>query len=166
MHLCKGCGNPFKRSGLLHHFRQSENPACCPPQNKLPTEHSPPETVSKSASDETGRKQRKISTDPYRDFFGNYAEYSVDDFGMEVCEDEDDGLGEVMRAPNEEDYIETEEEDEAELADAVRAEEEAGLEPERPQAQENVVDHFDGQDKMGPALRLRGGAEEALSNKP
>ena len=100
------------------------------------------------------------------DFFGNYTKYSVDDFGMDVCEDEDDGLGEVMKAPDEEDHIETEKEDKAKLADAVRAEEEAGLEPERPQAQENVVDDLDGQDQMGPALHLCGGVEEALSNKP
>jgi hypothetical protein len=116
--------------------------------------------------DET-RKRNQIPADPHGDFFGNYAEYSVDDFGIE---DEDDGLQEAINAlSDEEDPTEAEEEDEAELADAVRAEEEAGLEPKRPQAQENVVDAGEDKIMMGPycpALRLRGGAEEALSNKP
>jgi hypothetical protein len=182
MHVtCPGCGKPFKRSGLAHHLRQSKNPQCRSPGARQQLDHDlgmqeilgdiPPIPVSgpavMDAHENEPREQFQLGVDPAGDVFGDYADY---DFGIdaEVAE-EDQDMDEPSTDEDESDGLaETQEEEEIALYDALLAEEEQRLEPERPSQCPGIADQESDRDLLNlhVPLRLRGGFEAPLSNRP
>jgi hypothetical protein len=102
-----------------------------------------------------------VSVDPAGDIFGDYADYMAADPGVDDGEDQDTGPSAVEE--DAESVAETPEED-----DALPAEEEQFMEPERPLQNPGIMDEElerDVQPSRRP-LRLRGGFEGPLSNLP
>jgi Plavaka transposase len=170
--ICPGCGEPFKRSGLAHHLRQSNDPQCRLPDIRQQSDDDlgeqdtlddvPPTPVFGPAvvdvHENEPQEQFRLGIDPAGDVFGDYANYTAVDLGLDDGEDED--LGEE----DPENLAETEEEED----DALLAEEEQQLEPERQSPRPGITDQElerDDQPSHRP-LRLRGGFEGPLSNRP
>ena len=99
------------------------------------------------------------------DFFGDFADYSVADWGMDV-DDEDESTPSSEDNQTHENDVEDED-----LYLATMAEEELGMEPERaprpstPTLSSPMTDPDDVH-TTGKASRLRGGFEEGLKNEP
>ncbi|KAG6825968.1 hypothetical protein H0H92_001684, partial [Tricholoma furcatifolium] len=147
MHLtCPGCSKSIKRSGFLNHIRTSPNPLCRTQPLSEPTQPPilPPPIIEMIRDEE-----ETIMVDSEGDFFGNYMEYDVESHESEI-EKVDPHLNEDN----------SDDENDAEYGTA----EEIGLEPPRAtiQPSDMILDEND----MGPALCLRGGAEETLSKTP
>ena len=97
--------------------------------------------------------------DGHGDIFGDFADYSIADWGMDI-DDEDDPIPFSRDDQTCQDDFEDED-----LYIATMAEEELGMEPERsPQDSESDTDNVHIAD--GNASRLRGGFEEGLKNDP
>ena len=176
--ICPGCGLAFKRSGISHHVRQSKNPHCrLPDISRQPEDQDDnPGAMSVSGSAMTNPDENepgdhlRPSVDPLGDLFGDYADYEglnfgEDDEGDQVMDHDTEGEDpEVLLDPHEE-----EEEEEAELHEAILAEEDR-LEPERPRGLPG--DSFEQEAGDAPSeearapFRLRGGFERPLSNRP
>lgn len=159
MILC-GCGASFKRSGIHNHQRQSGDPRCQPVFQSPSISREKCNKVN-SDIDLTGLPDA-FNIDPTGDFFGDYDDYSLEEFGLESMKETDD-------ITTHEDH-ETDSEDE----DTDSQPEHTQLEPERVppnpnrEASEQIV-----QDESctmdtdsGGAFRMRGGAEAELGNKP
>jgi hypothetical protein len=177
--ICPGCGEAFKRSGLASHLRQSKNPQCRSPADAcqqsghdLGTQEIlddiPPIHVSgpavMDAHENEPQEQFQLGVDPAGDVFGDYADY---DFGIDAEEGQD--MDEPSTDEDEPDGLaETQEEEEVAQYDALLAEEEHRLEPERPSQSPGVADQESDRDLLNPhvPLRLRGGFEAPLSNHP
>ncbi|KAG6834934.1 hypothetical protein H0H93_006263, partial [Arthromyces matolae] len=157
--ICKGCGISFKTTGWRNHVRQSINPKCKVPllldttQNNNDTPFLIQEALDNENLDQ-------ILVDPAGDFFGNYdldEEMPLEVEG-ERCDD-DDAAEEAQEDDSDSD------DDEDTYMDS-----DIGLEPLRPVLVDppTVDSHHEtsGDNKVHPALRLRGGAEETLLKKP
>src|ERR1700760_3483459 len=101
---CHGCGLAFKRSGLAHHLRQSENPQCHILNPRRQSDHDsgaqepladvPPTPVSGAAepdvqSSDSPQEHFPPTMDPAGDLFGDYSGYIATDFGFDNTEDQD-----------------------------------------------------------------------------
>ena len=183
MHFtCPGCGEAFKRSGLAHHLRQSQNPQCQllnvrqQPDNNpmmqdsdLGDQDIPPTPVSRAAPDaheNESQDQFRLSIDPAGDFFGDYADYMAADPGVNDGEDQD--LMEPFADEDDTEHLaEIQEEQEMALYDALLAMEEQQLEPERPPRSPRITDQEPESDvPPHDPQRLRGDSEGPLSNRP
>jgi len=94
-----------------------------------------------------------MEIDARGDFFGDYANYSHEDFGMDQ-EASDVGQGDVDEGESEDEYHST-----------VGNLDGCGLEPDRPPISSMDIP-LDDVEETGAAARLRGGAEENLQKKP
>jgi Plavaka transposase len=179
--ICSGCGAAFKRSGLAHHLRQSQDPRC-----RLPRIHQKSDDdlgVQATSDDEppapfpmppvTHEQENEpqdlfwLRVDPAGDIFGDYNDYTAADFGI-GDEDEQDFKEPFEGEEDPESLADTQEEVEIAGYEAFLAEEEHGLEPERPIQGPDISDQVlepDALPSRGP-FRLRGGFEEPLSNRP
>jgi hypothetical protein len=160
-----GCGASFKRSGIRNHQRQSDNPRCkrifVDPGDMLDNSENQPEnegnqpTASENEpieADETEWKE-DFNVDPTGDFFGNYDDYTPEEFGLDPEE-------ELEENPTHGSDSDSDEEEEG--ADS--------LEPSRiPRTSEStpIIDEAEssGTPTSG-ASRMRGGAETELKKKP
>jgi len=181
---CHGCGKSVKRSGLYAHLRQSHNILCKAFLDELTLGE--PSTVfvngqHQSASGETAAQitpslppstildVSDVEVDTTGDFFGNYNDYSLEELGIQEDQDiEMDNVAEVgpeAESPNADNL---EDADDA-AYELLLAEEENSLEPPRTNCiDRNTKLESDAVDPIyaGPALRLRGGAEEILQKRP
>ena len=170
-----GCGSGFKRSGFTTHIRQSTNPKChslpskSEKSKKKKTVTVPEETnlepiapagqtpgvSGEASSSRTGEnlandgpassfedpESNTMEIDPQGDFFGDYSTYGPGDF----------------------------EEAEMDEYESSMADLEGGLEADRtsePQISPSPAVPEPLAEPTGPAMRLRGGAEEGLRSKP
>src|SRR5271168_1787881 len=98
-----GCGASFKRSGIRNHQQQSDNPRCkrvfLDPGNMLvnlenqPEDEGTQDTASEDKpieADETERNQEDFEVDPTGDFFGNYDDYTPEEFGLDPEEESEE----------------------------------------------------------------------------
>ena len=182
--ICPGCGAAFKRSGLAHHLRQSQDPACRPPRIH---QQSDSNLGVQAASDDdrptpshtlpvTHEWKNEpldlfwLRVDPAGDVFGDYNDYTAADFGIG---DEDEQEFEEPFEGEEDSDRHADVQEEVEIAgyEAFLAEEEHGLEPERQIQGPNIAEQVpewaepDAFPSYRP-FRLRGGFEEPLSNRP
>lgn len=105
--------------------------------------------------------------DPLGDFYGDYGDYSMDDFGMDVEGGDSEGTSEEDLISGEDSDQEGEDGIDDDAIDASLVGEERGLEPKRAYSEVPAVEVVEEQDHIqGPAVRLRGGEEVALRNKP
>ena len=160
-----GCGASFKRSGIRNHQRQSDNPRCKQifvdpgdmldnAENQLENEGNQP-TASENEpieADETEWKE-DVEVDPTGDFFGDYDDYTPEEFGLDPEE-------ELEKNPTHRSDSDSDEEEEG--VDS--------LEPSRiPRTSEStpIIDEAElsGIPTSG-ASRMRGGAETELKKKP
>lgn len=176
MHVtCPGCGEPFKRSGLAHHIRQSNNPRCRLPGVRQQSEIDlgmqdtqddiPPTPVCEptvmDAHINKLPEQVLLGVDPAGDIFGDYANYMTEDPALDDGEDQD--LNGPSAGEDAESVAESQEED-----DTFLAKEEQHMEPERPLRCPGIMDQELDHDVLPSRrpLRLRGGFEGPLSNPP
>ena len=176
--ICPGCGETFMRSGLAHHIRQSNNPHCQLPRGHErsntnimddvpPTPDSAPAAIN---SYENGPLEHfQLGVDPAGDLFGDYSHFTDADFGMNDGEEQD--LHEPFTEEDDPERLaEIQDEEEIALVDALLAEEEQRLEPERPSqsAASGIADEEPEQSVLPGhrPFRLRGGEEEPLANHP
>ncbi|KAF8065173.1 hypothetical protein FPV67DRAFT_1653931 [Lyophyllum atratum] len=159
--ICEGCGVSVKRNGLKNHIHKSKDPRCKAKEQRhirstttFPSAGIPQPDVFESDLEDIPHDDERILVDPVGDFFGDYTE--CDDEALEPTENV---IGEFE-----------DDDDEEDLLDAANAAQEVGLEPPRehppvyqlPKGEENDMSDS----RRGPAMRLRGGAEESLSKKP
>ena len=187
---CPGCGEPFKRSGLANHIRQSNDPLCRLPYGHKKSNSDPglqdtmddippmpnlgPAVISIHESEPQNKppESSQLGVDPLGDVFGDYANYIDADFGIGDAEEQD-----IDEPSADEDDLEllsgTQDDSEEEdmVHEALLAEEEQQLEPERPQQLPGTIgqelEHND--DLQLPShqpFRLRGRFEEPLANRP
>jgi hypothetical protein len=156
MRILCGCGASFLRSGIRIHQQRSSDPRCNAP---LHTPAYEPE-VTADPDGEVGEESNldaamdntdmmdDFEVDPRGDFFGDYRDYSAEEFGLQPEEDEADGNN-------------SDEEDREDV-------DESSLEPERfpPTFSSSSDDVEASGNETQPAMRLRGGAEVKLKNKP
>ena len=175
--ICPGCGGTFIRSALAHHLRRSNNPRCQLPRgyeqsNTDIMDDVPPTTVTAPAAMDTYENgpldHFQLEVDPAGDFFGDYAHFTDADFGMH---DEEQDLHEPFTEEDDPERLaEIQDEEEIALVDALLAEEEQRLEPERPSqsAASGIADEEPEQSVLPGhrPFRLRGGDEEPLANRP
>jgi len=181
--ICPGCGAAFKRSGLSHHFRQSEDPRCHPAiipvhgprtmnvdedeqqdQSRISVDPGPGTTNV----DEDGQQdQGHIPVDPLGDLFGDYVDYVG--FNFEVDSEGDQDMDDSIMGDDPECPTDAHEDDEAALEEAFLAEE-YQLEPERPAGCPDALEQEPEDAPYTPAehatFRLRGGFERPLSEPP
>ena len=98
--------------------------------------------------------EMEMPVDPIGDYFGDYADHSLAELGL----DDDEGFVYHSALIDEDD----EEADECEVS----VEEERGLEPRRPENGQSGDNNNDSPSDGGGAMRLRGGAEIQLQEKP
>jgi hypothetical protein len=139
-----GCGASFMRSGIWNHQRRSDD-ARCKEHLHMPTHDSEPGRCDNERGEEDFYGTEDFEVDPRCDFFGDYEDYSPEEFGTE---------------PEVDGYEENSDDDEES--------DKPSLEPERlPNpliSNSNDVEVSDGTTQR--ANRLRGGAEAELNNKP
>lgn len=127
------------RSGIRNHQKRSDDPRC------------------REKSFEIGdiNKMEEIEVNPRGDFFGDYKDYSPEEFGLAPAEDDEEIL-----------YHNGDSDDDEDIHD--NGGYEISLEPNRfpNPTLSNSNDEENGQDNTQPASRLRGGAEIELKNKP
>ena len=111
------------------------------------------------------QEQFQLDINPAGDIFGDYTNYGAGDFGMEDREDRD--MDEPATGEGHLDSVaEMEEEDEIALSEAILAEDEQRLEPERPsRSPDNIDEEMDVPPSQDP-LHLRSGLEAPLSRQP
>ncbi|KIM35645.1 hypothetical protein M413DRAFT_20740 [Hebeloma cylindrosporum] len=106
----------------------------------------------------------EIPVDPRGDLFGDYDSYLLEENQMDVSDEE--SKEDNTSSPNGGDS----DDDDDDEFDAVVAEQENGLEPDRLQASvpclTTSTGGMDEESSSSPALRLRGGAESALKKEP
>lgn len=105
------------------------------------------------------------------DFYGDYEDYTMGDFGLEDGGDDEEmgDTGEVGAYSDSEGGSDAEEEVDDVDVDAMVAADEVGLEPERPGSEQLGGTGQEDEDRRtndGPAVQLRGGEEEPLKNQP
>ena len=171
MTVCKGCGSSFKRSGLFAHLYHSKNPSCKTYLKEIRNDeifHS--EIEDHSTENPNQFPLSDFNVDGNGDIFGDFADYSGADWGMDI-DDEDEStpvLEDDQTNLNPDDF---EDEDE-DLYMATMAEDELGMEPERtphpssPTQSSPMTDPDSLHTTTGKASRLRGGFEEGLKNEP
>jgi len=147
---CEGCNVRVKRSGLYPHLRLSQNLKCKEYLDRLTYDHVQTfESDNDNENDEGPWPPRfadadDLAIDPGGDFFGDYNDYTAEEFGMEIDEEEPNATKAKVEGEEEiEDEIEGEEElDDADDAvfEATLAEEENGLEPERKKKPERPIE--------------------------
>jgi hypothetical protein len=193
MHVtCPGCGETFRRNGLLHHIRQSDDPLCRLPyghkqsnsdpeiQDMTDDAPGPAVEVHENGPQNQSHHHVPLGIDPLGDIFGDYSNYIDMDFGIDDTEEQDpDGPGADEETP--EVFFETQDDSEDSdedlaLFEAILAEEEQRLEPEQPsQASQSprTMDHWQEPEHNDNVplpshhpYRLRGGFEEPLGNQP
>jgi hypothetical protein len=137
------------RSGIRNHQKRSDDPRC-------------KETGTFGVGDEDLEVNEDFEVDPKGDFFGDYEDYSPEEFGLAMVEDEDE---ENLTHNGDSD------DDEADEGDEVAYE--MSLEPDRlPNLTLSNFDESDKAEDIGDggitqrANRLRGGAEVDLNKKP
>lgn len=154
--LC-GCGASFMRSGIRNHQQRSDDPLCNQPFGvpaQKPKDSEFDDQVGKEVEDErlSGDMPDNFEVHPNGDFFGDYDDYSAEDFGLD---------------PEEDDYENSDDGDNDDDRDGVNFE--TYLEPDQSpdQARSCPSDEVEasGGDAQG-AYRLRGGAEVELKKKP
>ena len=128
------------RSGIRNHQKRSDDPRC------------------RERSFEIGDidKMEEIEVDPRGDFFGDYEDYSPEEFGLAPAEDDEEILNHDGDSSDDDEDIHD------------NGGYEISLEPDRfpNPTLSNSNDEENGQDNTQPASRLRGGAEMELKNKP
>lgn len=146
MHFICSCGSSFKRSGLYQHQKRSNDPCC-----KSSTEDYEFNSAStdgqaneiRTDSDPVKCPSPSIEVDPAGDFFGDYIDYSMEDLGWNNTEDM------------------------PEFEETFTREDEQGLEPERHPNSEIINQQGTQPEETSiGVVRLRGGAEAELRNKP
>jgi hypothetical protein len=166
---CEGCNAQLKRSGLYPHLRLSQNQKCKEYLNRLTYEQVEPLGSDNDNDNDKAHwpfqlsNADDIAVDPVGDFFGDYNDYTAEEFGMDVDE------GKPSEGADEEEADEEVEDTELE---ATLAEEENGLEPERKMKPEPPIQLQSTEPTLldptttRSAQRLRGGAEGPLQNRP
>lgn len=159
---CQGCQQTFRGRGLKNHIRNSKDPRC----KRAVLSRIPRPTVEAST-------ENHIVVDPTGDIFGNYADYSSQDFGIQ---DNIPSTSKTMESEGVEDVGDetgaggNEEDLNADELDGANGEEEHGLEPERPDGLGTTGTAADDEEEdpdLQTPLRMRGGhAERLLSKKP
>jgi hypothetical protein len=169
MTVCKGCGSSFKRSGLYAHLYHSKNPSCETYLKQIQHDQifwfETEDNSSHSPENSNQSPESDFNVDDDGDIFGDFADYSVADWGMDI-DDEDQTNPSRAR-----DDFDLEDED---LYVATMAEEELGMEPERAprpssptQSKSSPMPDTDSlHTTTGKASRLRGGFEEGLKKEP
>ncbi|KAF8814197.1 hypothetical protein BYT27DRAFT_7082726 [Phlegmacium glaucopus] len=159
MRILCGCGASFMRSGLWNHQRRSDDPRCKQPLHT--SIHEPGESDNDQGEQDFPIEMDGIDgtegfeVDPRGDFFGDYENYSPEEFGMEPEEDEyDENV--IHDGDSDEDEDNTDE---------------PSLEPDRhpnPTSNSNgkEVSEEVSEGTTEGANQLRGGAEAELKNKP
>jgi hypothetical protein len=200
MAICNGCGISVKRSGLLPHLRLSGDLRCqrelqkhragdgelssdsnmesvnssaivsdsavnsrlAKSVNAIPSISIPSVFGPALARDEP-KQNFSMQVDVAGDFFGDYQDYSLSEFGTEEAHEGLD-LDDSSEGSSEEEIDD--------MVDAILAEEEHGLEPNRPTSLQTSSDQPDDEIPVRDditqekAARLRGGYEEKLKNQP
>lgn len=172
MTVCKGCGSSFKRSGLFSHLYHSKNPGCQTYLKQI--RHDEIFWYEKEDSTEYQNQLRDpdFNVDGDGDIFGEFADYSVADWGMDI-DDEDEPPATPSWGDSDDQTSQDDLEDE-DLYMATIAEEELGMEPVRspgpcpPSLKHSsaTTDTDSVHTTTGKASRLRGGFEEGLKNEP
>jgi hypothetical protein len=144
------------RSGIRNHQQQSDDPRC-------------QETRTLGIGDVNGMEDSDFKVDLRGDFFGDYDDYSPEEFGLAPVEDEHQEIltHNEDTSENNEDDDDDDDDDESELEGAY----ETSLEPNRlptgpNPTPPNIDDAEDNSVTTQPANRLRGGADVELNNKP
>jgi hypothetical protein len=177
--ICPGCGATFKRSGLAHHLRQSQDPNCQLPhvhrqsddnlgvQATGMSDDEPPTPDARENEPQLPQEQSSLGIDPAGDIFGDYNSYTAEDFGVDDGDEQD--IGEPLEYEEDPGSLaDTQEEDETAEYEALLAEEEHRLEPERPIQGRGIPDQGPTQDVVPShrPFRLRGGFDEPLATRP
>ena len=178
--ICPGCGSAFKRSGLPHHVRQSKDPRCHFPnaiRKPLPDNQGDagampvpgPAVMSSDENEPEDRTRLSVPVDASDDLARNNADYEGPNFRVDKEGDQDmTAVDDTGEGDNPEHPVGTQEEGEAELNEALLAEEHR-LEPERLMA---LPDNVEQEPEDAPSeqthapFRLRGGFERPLANRP
>lgn len=159
MRIVCGCGASFKRSGFQSHQQQSDDPLCrlaseSKEKNLSGTAQSKStKATTQNATVETTHESFEMEVDSVGDYFGNYADYSLAELGL----DDDEGFVNHLAPVDEDD-------DEAGEFEEASVEEEHSLEPPRSNCGQSIDQDDSSPD--GGAMRLRGGAEIQLQKEP
>ena len=142
--LCR-CGASFKRSGIRNHQQRSDDPPC---REKI-----------FGIGDINLNRMEEFEVDPRGDFFGDYEDYSPEEFGLAPAEDDE----EILNHDGDSD-----DNDEEGIHDSDNDRYEISLEPTRfpNPTSSNSNDEENGPNNTQQASRLRGGAEIELRKKP
>jgi len=173
--LCEGCNAQVKRSRLYPHLRLSQNPKCKDYLERLTYDYiQPPDSYGDNDNNNNDKEPSPfqfadaddLAVDPGGDFFGDYDDYTAEEFGMDVDEGGHDTTERDLEGEEEQDDIEDT------AFEVMLAEEEDGLEPERtmkpvvPIQSEAEEPALSNPTHSNSAQRLRGGAEGPLQNRP
>jgi hypothetical protein len=171
MTICKGCGSSFKRSGLFAHLYHSKNPSCETYLKEIRHDKIFLSEMEDSTENRNQFPASDFNVDGDGDIFGDFADYSVADWGMDI--DDDDELEDEATPALEDDQTNQDDFEDEDLYMATMAEEELGMEPERAprppsptQSSPSMTDPDSLHTTTGKASRLRGGFEEELKNEP
>lgn len=148
-----GCGSSFKRSGLRNHQQRSSDPQCKAAKQNI--------WASILENIENDSETDGLEIDPNGDFFGDYADYSNEELGLQQ-------LKTTESTPT---YQEDSDEDDIGEAEFLAENNGIFLEPERLPPNPTIpMDTGSNADNLaessGRAARLRGGAEAGLKKKP
>lgn len=159
MIMC-GCGASFKRSGLHSHRRQSSDPRCHHTFQRSSDSQARHNELDFNLD---GTLDDAFDIDRTGDFFGDYDDYSLEEFGLESTEQ----MGKASTHGDHE--IDSDNEDTDDQPEDIQ------LEPKRVPPNFNdaasqsikVEDNACSMDtESAAAFRIRGGAEAELENKP
>jgi hypothetical protein len=89
MTVCKGCGSSFKRSGLFAHLVPSKNPSCQTYLKQIRHDEIFWSEKEDSTDNQNQLLEPDFNVDGHGDIFGDFADYSEADWGMDI-DDEDD----------------------------------------------------------------------------
>jgi hypothetical protein len=114
--LC-GCGASFKRSGIRIHQQRSDDPRCKKkfrdPGRKLDNSENQPEIESDqdmaSETETIGADEiewKDFEVDPKGDFFGDYDDYTPEEFGLDPQEESEEGATNKSDADSDEEDVE------------------------------------------------------------
>lgn len=169
--ICNGCGQSLKRNGIKNHIHTSTDPRC---HISALRHHEDSSAEGPSGTFYGAQNMAAIDklddemvVEASGDFFGDYIDYASNDFqGFDSDDDEN-----TYQKPTDNNH-DTEMEDlDEDILDAANANQEVGLEPERTHNQvvqqpEDENEENSRSETINEAIRLRGGAEESLGQKP
>ena len=120
MTICKGCGSSFKQSGLFAHLYHSKNPSW-----KTYLEEIRHDKIFWSEMEDLPENQIQFPESDFKvdgdsDFFRDFADYSIADWGMDVDDEDESTPSSEDNQTNQEDF------EDGDLYMATMAEEELG----------------------------------------